>query len=116
MGEPSNPLAYAVCQRFEEMIPAFVIIFTLFPPENIALNKSSYQQYPYPENPALPSFLTEAHNAVDGLKSNLSIFGGQCVISGNNQQNATWWVNLTSILSIHHITIYYRTENRQWGM
>ena len=116
MGEPSNPLAYAVCQRFEEMIPAFVIIFTLFSPENIALNKSSYQQYPYPEIPALPSFLTEAHNAVDGLKSNLSVVGGQCAQSGNNQQNATWWVNLTSILSIHHITIYYRTENSQWGM
>ena len=99
-----------------EMIPAFVIIFTPFPPENIALNKSSYQQYPYPEIPALPSFLTEASNAVDGLKSNLSVFGGQCAQSGNNQQNATWWENLTSILSIHHITIYYRTENRQWGL
>ncbi|XP_078327391.1 uncharacterized protein LOC111112176 [Crassostrea virginica] len=92
------------------------LITISFAYENIALNKSSYQQYPYPDIPGLPSFLTEAHNAVDGLKTNLSVFGGQCVISGNEKRTATWWVNLTSILSIHHITIYYRTENVPWGL
>ena len=59
--------------------------------------------------------LTQASNAVDGLKSNLSVWGGQCVISDINQQTATWWVNLTSILSIQDITIYYRTGNINWG-
>ena len=60
--------------------------------------------------------MTQSSNAVDGLKSNLSVWGGQCVISDVNKENATWWVNLTSIYSISHITIYYRTGNGQWGL
>ena len=83
---------------------------------NIALNKPTYQQYPYAT--ARSNFhpsMVEASNAVDGLKSDLSVTGGQCVISENKKQTATWWVNLTNILSIHHITIYYRTENEEWG-
>ena len=79
---------------------------------NIALNKPTYQEYRYT---GLSVNLTQASNAVDGLKSNLSVSGGQCVISDNNKHNATWWVNLTSILSIQHITIYYRTDNANWG-
>lgn len=59
--------------------------------------------------------LTESSNAVDGLKSDLGVWGGQRVISGNKTQNATLWVNLSSIVSIHHITIYYRTGNEKWG-
>nr|XP_022307322.1 uncharacterized protein LOC111113376 [Crassostrea virginica] len=81
--------------------------------ENIALHKPAYQEYPYLAG--LPKALTQASNAVDGLKSNLSVFGGQCAVSGNEKLNATWWVNLTNILSIHHITIYYRTGNAMWG-
>ena len=80
--------------------------------ENIALNRPSYQQHPYP---GFQAYYIEAGNAVDGQKSNLSWQGGQCAISKNNQHKATWWVNLTRILSIHHITVYYRTGNTEWG-
>nr|XP_022311298.1 multiple epidermal growth factor-like domains protein 11 [Crassostrea virginica] len=80
--------------------------------ENIALNQPSYQQHPYP---GFPAYYIEAGNAVDGQKSNLSWQGGQCAISENKQHKATWWVNLTRILSIHHITVYYRTGNTEWG-
>lgn len=79
---------------------------------NIALNKPAHQLNQY--NPGDDKF--DASNAVDGKKSDLSSAGGQCVISANNKQTATWWVNLTSILSIHNITIYYRTDNVTWGM
>ena len=80
--------------------------------ENLALKKPTYQQDPY--NGADAS-LFEASNAVDGLKSDLSYSGGQCVFS-SGQQTAIWWVNLTSILSIHYVTIYYMTNNSPWGM
>lgn len=79
---------------------------------NIALNKPAHQLNQY--NPGDDKF--DASNAVDGKKSDLSSAGGQCVISANYKQTATWWVNLTSILSIHNITIYYRTDNVTWGM
>ncbi|XP_078327321.1 uncharacterized protein LOC111115469 [Crassostrea virginica] len=79
--------------------------------ENLALKKPTYQQYPIGGSYAS---LYQASNAVDGLKSDLSAGGGQCVHS-NGGQTATWWVDLTSILSIHHITIYYMTENYPWG-
>nr|XP_022308762.1 uncharacterized protein LOC111114650 isoform X3 [Crassostrea virginica] len=82
--------------------------------ENIALKKPAYQQYPY-TGPGPANHLVEASNAVDGFKTNLSVWGGQCVLSDNDKQTATWWVNLTSILSIHHVTIYYRTEVYGWG-
>ena len=81
--------------------------------DNLAFNKPTYQQYPYT---GFSQNLTEAANAVDGLRSNLSVWSGQCAISSEQKHNATWWVNLTSILSIRHITIYYRTGNKPWGM
>ena len=77
--------------------------------ENLALKKPTYEQYSYYGS------LLEASNVVDGLKSNLTYNGGQCMLSGGGE-TATWWVNLTSILSIHHITIYYMTYNAPWGM
>ena len=49
---------------------------------SIALNKPTYQQYPYAT--AKSNFhpnIVEASNAVDELKSDLSVTGGQCVIS-----------------------------------
>ncbi|XP_078327338.1 uncharacterized protein LOC111114405 isoform X2 [Crassostrea virginica] len=80
--------------------------------ENIALNKPAYQENPFT---VLDEALTQASNAVDGLKSDLRAWGGQCVISQNDLKTATWGVNLTSILSIHHMRIYYRTGNIPWG-
>ncbi|XP_056002085.1 uncharacterized protein LOC125663226 isoform X2 [Ostrea edulis] len=77
--------------------------------ENIALNKPTWQLHPYSNT------LYSASNAVDGRKSNLHVTGNQCVISNVNQQVATWRVDLQDILSIHHITIYYRTDNITWG-
>nr|XP_022310014.1 adhesion G protein-coupled receptor L4-like [Crassostrea virginica] len=59
--------------------------------------------------------LSEASNAVDGLKSDLSYWGGQCAFSDYGKQTATWWVNLTSVHSIHYVTIYYMTNNWPWG-
>nr|XP_022306415.1 platelet endothelial aggregation receptor 1-like isoform X2 [Crassostrea virginica] len=79
--------------------------------ENIALQKPTYQKHQYLR---LADSLTRASNAVDGLKTNLSVLGAQCVISENDQPSALLWVNLTSILSIHHINIYFRTENNPW--
>lgn len=75
---------------------------------NIALNKQAYQQYLFDSW----NNVFNARNAVDGQKSNLTWQAGQCAISANHRQTATWWVNLTSIHSIHHITIYFKTNNR----
>lgn len=85
--------------------------------ENIARGKQAHQDYPYGggSNAVITQELIQASNAVDGLKSNLSFWSGQCVASENKEQTATWWVNLASILSIHHIMIYYNTKNGQWG-
>ncbi|XP_052692292.1 uncharacterized protein LOC128170547 isoform X2 [Crassostrea angulata] len=58
--------------------------------------------------------LFRASNAVDGRKSNLRLWGGQCAVSSLGT-TATWWVDLTSINSINHITIYFRTDNKPWG-
>ncbi|XP_061165549.1 multiple epidermal growth factor-like domains protein 11 [Saccostrea echinata] len=90
------------------------LVFTIdfiFCYENIALNKSTWQKLQY--NPGDSRF--HSSNAVDGLKTDLSAFGGQCVLTADKQSTATWWVNLTSVVSIHHILIYYRTENEEWG-
>lgn len=83
----------------------------LFFKVNVALNQPTHQQHPYLEN----NPTVAASRAVDGRKSDLTGLGGQCVLSENDQRTATWWVNLTSIHSIHHITIYYRTDNVTWS-
>lgn len=78
---------------------------------NVALYKPAYQKHP-----AYPGYDEyDASNAVDGLRSDLRWDGGQCVVS-RGSDTATWWVNLTTIYSIHHITIYYRTDNSKWGI
>ncbi|XP_062620191.1 uncharacterized protein LOC134281779 [Saccostrea cucullata] len=82
--------------------------------ENIALNNPTRQSRQY-YSTIQPPAIFDSSNAVDGLKTNFSSYGGQCVISADGQKNATWWVNLTSIQSIHHIKIYYRTDNTAWG-
>lgn len=53
---------------------------------------------------------------MDGLKSDLSYLGGQCVYSMVSKDTATWWVNLLDIASIHHVTIYFMTGNQPFGM
>ncbi|XP_078328710.1 uncharacterized protein LOC111114478 isoform X1 [Crassostrea virginica] len=92
------------------------IIVSCLAYENIALDKPTHQDFPYGTTDTITEELIQASNAVDGLKSNLSIWSGQCVISNNEKRTATWWVNLGSIVSIHHITIYYRTGNAPWGI
>lgn len=83
-----------------------VCVGCVFLTENVALNKPAYLQYPF--SPGNDQF--DASNAVDGRKSDLSLNGGQCAVSEWGKAS-TWWVNLTSIHSIHHITIHFRTEN-----
>nr|XP_034322449.1 receptor-type tyrosine-protein phosphatase epsilon [Crassostrea gigas] len=77
---------------------------------NVALNKPAYQENHVNQNYSKGN----ASNAVDGRKSDLTRSGGQCVIS-TTKETATWWVNLTDIHSIHHITVYYMTNNKSWG-
>ncbi|XP_062607517.1 receptor-type tyrosine-protein phosphatase T-like isoform X3 [Saccostrea cucullata] len=87
----------------------FLILHVAYAYENIALNKPATQQYPY-----LGNLNWGADKAVDGKYTRRSAVGGECTISGVNQRTATWWVDLGSVLSIHHITIYYRTDDITW--
>lgn len=82
--------------------------------DNVALKKQAKQLYPY-TTITRPNDTFDASNAVDGLKSDLRGLEGQCVLSAENQKKAYWWVNLSTVMSIHHITIYYRTDNVKWG-
>nr|XP_034321185.1 uncharacterized protein LOC117687896 [Crassostrea gigas] len=77
--------------------------------ENVALNKTAGQMHTY-----LNSSQYGAARAVDGQKSDLSSSGEECAISGNHQSTADWWVDLGKVLSIHHVSIQYMTENLIW--
>lgn len=81
--------------------------------ENIALHKTAWQLYPYYLKEL--GYSLNASKAVDGLKTNLSYLGLQCTESSNDKEEAMWRVDLGSVLGIHHITIYYRTDNVTWG-
>lgn len=59
--------------------------------------------------------ILNASNAVDGMKSNLSFTALQCTQSEDEEKIATWRVDLGAVLGIHHITIYYRTDDVTWG-
>ncbi|XP_062608099.1 multiple epidermal growth factor-like domains protein 10 [Saccostrea cucullata] len=79
--------------------------------DNIALGKNASQQYPFFPFGKLP---WGADKAVDGRYSNRAPVGEQCTISDSRKHSATWWVDLGEIFRIHHITIYYRTDNMEW--
>lgn len=100
---PSAQLCIILYSRYINIMCIFTV--------NIALNKPAYMQYQY--RPGDNKF--DASNAVDRRKSDLRLSGGQCTTSDPHKQTATWWVNLTSIQSIHHITIFYMTGNGIWG-
>ena len=76
--------------------------------DNLALLKPAWQKYPYEAR-------WGAYRAVDGLYSNLAMYGNQCTTSGNSKAIAEWRVDLGEVFSIHNISIQYRTDNFPWG-
>ena len=76
--------------------------------ENLALRKPFWEDQAWKD----PKIGWRGGNAVDGLYKNRSAAGGQCVISENKAQKATWSVDLGGVVSISHIDIYYRTGNK----
>nr|XP_022294925.1 platelet endothelial aggregation receptor 1-like [Crassostrea virginica] len=86
------------------VIGGVIIPFDVLTYENLALRKSTWQLHPLP----LEGF--SAERAVDGQKSNLAEFGGECTVSAYGKLTAEWRVELGKILSIHHIVIHYATS------
>jgi hypothetical protein len=84
----------------------------LFFVENIAFKKKAWQWFPYLRG----SNTFHARNAVDGLKTDLSGWGGQCAISALNHRFAIWSVDLGDTYNIRHVKIYYRTDNVAFGL
>ncbi|XP_078338984.1 uncharacterized protein LOC111101455 [Crassostrea virginica] len=74
--------------------------------ENVALNKSAWQQD--------TKFNYLANRGVDGHKSYLHMYSEECVTSEYNATSA-WRVDLENVLSIHHISIQFATNNNSWN-
>lgn len=83
--------------------PTFLSTFK----ENLALNRRTWQEFPWQDT----NLDVGSENAVDGLYFDRGT-GGQCTISADYKLNATWYVDLGSVLSISHVDIYYRTDNK----
>lgn len=81
--------------------------------DNIALRKSARQLHPY-QKVKFKKY-TNASKAVDGLTSNLSFTALQCTFSEELQNIASWRVDLGAVLGIHHIAIYYKTDDIPCG-
>lgn len=90
----------------------FALPWIAYTYENVALRKNTWQLNPYEDSEL--SKLLDASNAVDGRKTDLSFIGGQCTQSANYKDEAIWRVDLGVVLGIHHITIYYKTDNVAW--
>ena len=77
--------------------------------ENLALGKSTWQLHP------LIDAKYSASRAVDGKKSNLAWYGGECTASAFFSSTTEWRVDLGNVQNIHHIFIQYATNNQVWG-
>lgn len=75
--------------------------------ENVAFNKSAWQKYPANN---LEKF--GAERAVDGLHSELSLYGGECTMSEYGHSTATWHVDLGKVHKIAHIVMYFPYESK----
>lgn len=76
--------------------------------QNLALGKLTWQS-------STKSPLMTSDKAVDGKKGLHSSVGG-CSATADNSQSATWWVNLGRISSINYVVIYFRTDDKIWGL
>lgn len=79
------------------------IIFYYFRKENLALNKSTWQEHPWTGSEDYGS-----ENAVDGLYTDRSY--SQCTINADGYYTAEWRVDLGNVLNISYINIFYRTN------
>lgn len=75
--------------------------------ENVAFNKSAWQEHPAKNLEKL-----WAERAVDGMYSELSLYGGQCTISEYGHSTATWRVDLERVHNIDHIVVYFPYESK----
>ncbi|XP_061170840.1 multiple epidermal growth factor-like domains protein 10 [Saccostrea echinata] len=76
--------------------------------ENLALKRPATQENDWPDQP----ITWGAAKAVDGKYSDRRAGGNQCTISADEKQAAEWRVDLQRLVSISHINIFYRTDNR----